>query len=68
MDAATQSLAFAEASDVVALIAPQVGENLGVGIETGSVLEALDRCDRERLVFVHEEGVKSATIGALSRR
>ena len=70
MDAATQSIEFALASNVIALIAPQVGKNLGVGIETGSVLEGLDTGEREheRVVFVHEAGVRSAMIAALSRR
>lgn len=68
MDAATQSVAFARASNVVALVAPRVGKNLGVGIETGSVLEALDSEDHERVVFVHEDGVRSAMIASLSRR
>lgn len=68
MDAASQSIAFARASNVVALIAPQVGKNLGVGIETGSVLEALGDERQERIVFVHEQGVRSAMIDSLSRR
>lgn len=68
MDAASQSIAFARASNVVALVAPQVGKNLGVGIETGSVLEALGDERQERVVFVHERGVRSAMIDALSRR
>lgn len=68
LDAASQSIAFARASNVVALVAPQVGENLGVGIETGSVLEALAGEHQERVVFVHERGVRSAMIDSLSRR
>lgn len=68
MDAASQTIAFARASNVVALVAPQVGKNLGVGIETGSVLEALGDQRQERVVFVHEDGVRSAMIDSLSRR
>ncbi|MFB6073425.1 MAG: hypothetical protein ABEJ89_00270 [Haloarculaceae archaeon] len=68
MDAASQSIGFARASNVVALVAPRVGRNLGVGIETGSVLEALGGQTEERVVFVHESGVRSAMIDALSRR
>lgn len=68
VDAATQSVAFARESNVVALVVPRVGKNLGVGIETGAVLEALDGVDQERVVFVHEDGVRSAMIAALSRR
>ena len=41
MDAATQSITFAQASNASIFIAPQVGDNLGVGIEIGSVLEDL---------------------------
>ncbi|CCQ34923.1 hypothetical protein HTIA_p2821 (plasmid) [Halorhabdus tiamatea SARL4B] len=44
MDAATQSIAFAQASNATIFIAPQVGDNLGVGIEIGSVLEDLWSC------------------------
>lgn len=68
VDAATQTVGFARASNVVALVVPHVGKNLGVGIETGVVLEALDDTERERVVFVHEEGVRSAMIAAVSRR
>lgn len=68
VDAATQSVAFARASNVVALVVPRAGKNLGVGIETGAVLEALDGDEQERVVFVHEDGVRSAMIAALSRR
>jgi len=41
MDAATQSIAFAKESNATIFIAPQVGDNLGVGIEIGSVFEDL---------------------------
>ncbi|MFW6435238.1 MAG: DUF7509 family protein, partial [Halovenus sp.] len=65
MDAATQSIEFALASNAVVYVVPKLGDNLGVGIETGAVLEAIfqreeDPTDhRERVVFVHEEGVTS---------
>lgn len=39
MDAATQSVEFARASNAVVFVVPQVGDNLGVGVEIGSVLE-----------------------------
>lgn len=68
MDAATQTIEFARASNVIAFVAPQVGKNLGVGIETGAVLEALADEDHERVVFVHEDGVQSATIDSVARR
>jgi hypothetical protein len=68
LDAATQSIEFARASNVVAFVVPHLGRNLGVGIEVGSILEALAAEDRERIVFVHEDGVRSAMIAALAER
>ena len=80
MDAATQSVEFALASNAVVYVVPKVGDNLGVGIEVGSVLEALfreredgnpssDIADHhERVVFVHESGVRSAMIAAIQDR
>lgn len=75
MDAASQSVAFAKASNVVVYIVPKVGDNLGVGIEVGSVLEALYQEDsaletehRERVLFVHESGVRSAMIASIRDR
>lgn len=68
MDAATQTIEFARASNVVTFIAPSVGKNLGIGIETGAVLADLEDAHQERVVFVHEKGVRSAMIDSLSRR
>ncbi len=73
MDAATQSIAFARASNAVVYVVPAMGDNLGVGIEVGSVLEALYADDepehrRERVLFVHESGVRSAMIAAVRDR
>lgn len=73
LDAASQSIEFARASNAVVYIVPAVGDNLGVGIEVGSVLEALyaeEAADhrRERVVFVHESGVRSAMIAAVRDR
>ena len=77
MDPATQSIEFARASNVVVFVAPHVGRNLGVGIETGSVLEAFyadDETDpvsasrQERVLFVHEDSLSSAMIGSVTRR
>lgn len=74
MDAATQSVEFALASNAVVYIVPQIGDNLGVGIEVGSVLEAIfqdtDRETRhdERVVFIHESGVRSAMIASVRER
>lgn len=82
MDAATQSIEFAVASNAVVYVVPRVGDNLGVGIEVGAVLEAIyrdevaDQADgpgdaddhRERVVFVHESGVRSSMIAAIMDR
>ena len=77
MDAATQSIEFALASNVVVYIVPRIGDNLGVGIETGSVLEAIFQeadnqssptCHHERVLFIHESGVRSAMIAAVQDR
>lgn len=68
MDAATQSIEFAKASNAIAFVAPAVGKNLGVGVEVGSVLEGLPPGDHERMVFVHEEAVQSAMIASLAER
>lgn len=79
MDAGTQSIEFALASNAVIYIVPKVGDNLGVGIETGSVLEALYRerdrqegrvegTHQERVLFVHESGLRSAMIASVRER
>jgi hypothetical protein len=77
LDAATQSIEFALASNAVVYIVPRVGDNLGVGIETGSVLEAIFRNNdeqgsttnhQERVLFIHESGVRSAMIAAVQDR
>lgn len=80
MDAGTQSIEFAFASNAVIYLVPKIGDNLGVGIETGSVLEAFYReraesidsrsvSDRhERVLFIHESGVRSAMIAAVQDR
>lgn len=73
LDAATQSIAFARASNAVVYVVPAMGDNLGVGIEVGAVLEALYADDepahrRERVLFVHESGVRSAMIAAVRDR
>ena len=41
LDAASQSIAFARAANAVVYVVPAIGDNLGVGIEVGAVLEAL---------------------------
>lgn len=79
MDAGTQSIEFALASNAVIYVVPKLGDNLGVGIETGSVLEAIyresERHDasvqtnhQERVLFIHESGVRSAMIAAIQDR
>ena len=76
MDAATQSIEFALASNAIIYIVPRIGDNLGVGIETGSVLEAIFRehdeqaptAQQERILFIHESGVRSAMIAAVQDR
>lgn len=82
MDAATQSIEFARASNVVIFIAPQVGDNLGVGIEIGSVLEDLLSGETmggpaaaaepptrsTRFVVAAEPDVRSAMLGAVHTR
>jgi len=67
MDAATQSLRFARASNVVAFVLPNPGDNLGVGMEVGAVLEDLYP-DSERVLVVHEDAVSSAMLGSVTRR
>lgn len=76
MDAATQSVEFAMASNAIVYVVPQTGDNFGVGIEVGSVLEAIFReqetaessARHERVVFIHEAGVRSAMIAAVRDR
>jgi hypothetical protein len=82
MDAATQSIAFARASNAVVFVVPQVGDNLGVGIEVGSVLEDiatdgdLSRPASEatppersrRVMIATEPDVRSAMLGAVHTR
>lgn len=80
LDAGTQSIEFALASNVVVYAIPKIGDNLGVGIEAGSVLERLYRkrttsdehspvtSHHERVLFIHESGVRSAMIAAVQDR
>lgn len=82
MDAASQSIAFAKASNATIFVAPQVGDNLGVGIEIGSVFEHIFSTDgmtglasdatppqqSRRLLVVTEPSVRSAMLGSLNAR
>jgi hypothetical protein len=68
MDAASQSIAFARASNATLFVVPAMGDKLGVGMEVGSVLEDLNDEGRERVMFAHEDAVSSAMIRAISQR
>jgi hypothetical protein len=82
MDAATQSIAFARASNAVVFVAPQVGDNLGVGIEIGSTLEdmvategmrepaaeAVPPTRARRFMVATEPAVRSAMLGSVHAR
>jgi hypothetical protein len=82
MDAATQSIAFAQASNATIFIAPQAGDNLGVGIEIGSVLEDLLSTDEmqgpaadatppertRRVMVATEPSVRSTMLGSVHTR
>jgi len=68
LDAASQSIAFARASNATLFVVPATGDKLGVGMEVGSVLEDLDDEGRERVMFAHEDAVSSAMIQSISKR
>lgn len=68
MDAGTQSLKFARASNAVLFVVRLQGKNLGVGIEAGAVLEDMTERAQERVLFVHEEGMRSAMIASVADR
>ena len=69
MDAATQSIFFTEAAVATVFIAPAMGDNLGVGIEIGSVCEHLnEEALRENVAFYGETNVESSMIDAISSR
>jgi hypothetical protein len=82
MDAATQSIEFARASNAVVFVAPQVGDNLGVGIEIGSTLEDMVATDgmegpaaeatpptrAKRFMVATEPAVRSAMLGSVHTR
>jgi len=82
MDAATQSIEFARVSNAVVFVLPQVGDNLGVGIEIGSVFEdvaaegeltrpASDAAAprrSERVMVATEPDVRSAMLGSVHAR
>lgn len=69
MDAATQSIEYAKAAAATVFVAPAMGDNLGVGIETGSVCEHLDETTLlNQLVFLGEANVESSMVEAVSER
>lgn len=79
MDAATQSVEFALVSNAVVYVVPRFGDNLGVGVEAGAVLEAMlgtsdgdhrsvSGTRNERVLFVHESGITSAMVAAVHGR
>ena len=61
LNAVRQTIEFARASNAVVFVIPMVGKNVGVGIEVGSVLQE-DEPANERVLFVHEQGVRSSMI------
>jgi len=68
LNAATQSIEFARASNAVVFIVPQLGDNLGVGIEIGSVLEDRYPDGADRTLIAHEAGISSAMLGGVTTR
>lgn len=82
MDAATQSIEFARASNAVIFVIPYVGDNLGVGIEIGSVLADILPADSmngsavdaepperaKRFLVATEPDVRSAMLGSIYAR
>lgn len=69
MDAATQSIEYAKASVATIFIAPAMGDNLGVGIEVGSVCEHLAEKElKTDLLFLGERNVESTMIKAVGER
>lgn len=68
MNAATQSIELARASNAVVFILPRLGDNLGVGMEIGSVLEDRYPAGAERVLLAHEEDISSAMLGGITTR
>lgn len=68
MNAATQSIKLARASNAVVFIVPQLGDNLGVGMEIGSVLEDRYPDGADRTLIAHEAGISSAMLGGVTTR
>lgn len=71
MDAATQSIEFTKRSNATVFVAPEVGNNLGVGVELGSILEhfydpnarnPLHSPYYDRIALFRDSGVTSAMV------
>lgn len=69
MDAATQSIEYTKAATTTLFIAPAMGDNLGVGIEIGSVCEHFaNDVLQDEVIFYNEVNVSSSMVDALSQR
>lgn len=68
MNAATQSIEFARGSNAVVFVVPRIGDNLGVGMEIGSVLEDRYPDGADRILLAHEADISSAMLGGITTR
>lgn len=69
IDAATQSLAFTRAANATVFVTPAMGDNLGVGIETGAICESVPPSKLlDQVLFTEERDVDSEMIAAVSDR
>lgn len=69
IDTATQSIEYVGAANATVFIAPAMGDNLGVGIETGSVCEHFGETTLlDEVVFFGEQHVESTMVDAVSER
>lgn len=67
LDAASQTMQFARASNAVVFVLPRAGDNLGVGVELGAVLER-GHVSGERILVARESSVSSAMLASTGRR
>lgn len=69
IDAGTQSLAFTCAANAIIFVTPAMGDNLGVGIETGAICESIPPSKLlNQVLFTEEREVDSEMITAVSDR
>ena len=69
IDAGTQSLAFTRAANATIFVTPAMGDNLGVGIETGAICESIPPSKLlNQVLFTEERDVDSEMISAVSDR